>query len=108
MGPVPAFDWDAPKSWTFEPPDLERFPCLALAYQALRQGGTAPAILNAANEEAVASFLEGRIGLWGIQACIRHALEKQASVPAASLDVVMDADRSARDISKEWIGSHAF
>jgi 1-deoxy-D-xylulose-5-phosphate reductoisomerase len=107
MGPVPAFDWDSPKSWTFEPPDLERFPCLALAYQALRQGGTAPAILNAANEEAVASFLEGRIGLWGIQACIRHALESQASVPAASLDVVMDADRSARDISKEWIDSHA-
>ena len=107
-GPVPFYDWDIVRSWTFEPPDLERFPCLALAYHALKQGGTAPAILNAANEEAVASFLDDRIGLWDIQACIQHALEVQTSVPAANLEVVMEADRSAREVAKKWIGEHAF
>jgi 1-deoxy-D-xylulose-5-phosphate reductoisomerase len=106
-GPVPPYDWETIRSWTFEPPDLERFPCLALAYQALAQGGTAPAILNAANEEAVASFLEGRIGLWDIQSCIRHGLETQASVHAANMEVVMEADFKAKEIAKKWIGKHA-
>jgi 1-deoxy-D-xylulose-5-phosphate reductoisomerase len=106
-GPVPFYDWDIARSWTFEPPDLGRFPCLALAYQALEQGGTAPAILNAANEEAVASFLDGRIGLWDIQSCIRHGLETQASVIPANLEEVMEADRKAREIVKKWIGAHA-
>jgi len=102
-GPVPFYDWDVERTWTFEPPDMQRFPCLALAYSTLEQGGTAPAILNAANEEAVAAFLEGRIGLWDIQAVISHALETQASAPALNLDAVMEADQKARSISKEWI-----
>jgi len=102
-GPVPLYDWDVARAWTFEPPDMERFPCLALAYSALERGGTAPAILNAANEEAVAAFLEGRIGLWGIPTAISHALETMDSVPAESLEVVMEADRKAREIAKEWI-----
>ncbi|MDR1841187.1 MAG: 1-deoxy-D-xylulose-5-phosphate reductoisomerase [Holophagales bacterium] len=107
-GPVPFYDWNTTRTWTFEPPDLERFPCLALAYQALRQGGAAPAILNAANEEAVASFLDDRIGLWDIQACIQHALEVQENVPAASLEVVMEADGRAREVARKWIDEHAF
>jgi len=102
-GPVPFYDWDVERTWTFEPPDMQRFPCLALAYGALEEGGTAPAILNAANEEAVAAFLDGRIGLWGIHAAISHALETLASVPALNLDIVMEADRKARNIAKEWI-----
>jgi 1-deoxy-D-xylulose-5-phosphate reductoisomerase len=107
-GPVPFYDWDTFRQWTFGPPDQKRFPCLALAYRALAQGGTAPAILNAANEEAVASFLDGRLGLWGVQACIGHTLETHPSVPADGLDVVMDADRCARDIARKWIDGHAF
>jgi 1-deoxy-D-xylulose-5-phosphate reductoisomerase len=103
VGPVPFYDWDVARSWTFEPPDIERFPCLALAYGALEQGGTAPAILNAANEEAVAAFLDGRIGLWDISKAIRHALETQASALATSLEIVMEADRKARGIAREWI-----
>jgi len=106
-GPVPFYDWDTLRQWTFEAPDFARFPCLALAYQALSQGGTAPAILNAANEEAVASFLDGRVGVWDIQACIGHALETLAGVPAVSLDVVMDADSRARRIARKWIDGHA-
>jgi 1-deoxy-D-xylulose-5-phosphate reductoisomerase len=105
-GPVPSYDWDTIRRWDFEPPDVKRFPCLALAYLALAQGGTAPAILNAANEEAVASFLEGKLGLWGVQACIGHALEALPSVPAASLGVVMDADARARAVAKKWIDGH--
>ncbi|MDR0499360.1 MAG: 1-deoxy-D-xylulose-5-phosphate reductoisomerase [Holophagales bacterium] len=107
-GPVPFYDWDTSRMWTFEPPDLERFPCLALAYTALESGGTAPAILNAANEEAVASFLNDSIGLWDIQACIRHTLETEAPVPATDIEAVMEADRCAREIAKKWIGEHAF
>ena len=104
---VPFYDWDIVRSWTFEPPDSDRFPCLGLAYQALRQGGTAPAILNASNEEAVASFLDEHIGLWDIHACIRHTLDIQASVTAANLEVVKEADRKARTIARKWIGEHA-
>jgi 1-deoxy-D-xylulose-5-phosphate reductoisomerase len=107
-GPVPFYDWDIARMWTFEPPDMERFPCLALAYIALESGGTAPAIMNAANEEAVASFLDDRIGLWDIQACIRHTLETEAPVPAANIEAVMEADRRAREVAKKWIGGHAF
>jgi len=106
-GPVPFYDWDTARSWTFEQPDTNRFPCLGLAYHSLRQGGTAPAILNAANEEAVASFLEGPIGLWDIQSCISHTLDALPSVTATSLEVVVEADAKARKIAKKWIGEHA-
>ncbi|MCL1893489.1 MAG: 1-deoxy-D-xylulose-5-phosphate reductoisomerase [Holophagaceae bacterium] len=105
-GPVPIYDWDITRSWTFEPPDNAKFPCLGLAYHALRCGGTAPTILNATNEEAVASFLEGRIGLWDIHACIYHGLETLATVPATNLEVVLETDKVAREIAKKWIGAH--
>ncbi len=80
----------------FEPPDFSRFPCLALAYEALREGGTAPAILNAANEVAVSAFLDGQLSFQGIPAMIALALEKVASRPVSQLDDVMMADRQAR------------
>lgn len=80
----------------FEPPDFSRFPCLALAYEALREGGTAPAILNAANEVAVSAFLDGQLSFQGIPAMITFALEKVASRPVGQLDDVMMADRQAR------------
>jgi 1-deoxy-D-xylulose-5-phosphate reductoisomerase len=103
IGPVPLYDWDMARQWTFEPPDPKRFPCLTLAYQALREGGTAPAILNAANEEAVASFLDGRTGLWDIQACISYTLEALHSTPATSLDAVLEADDRARKIAQNFL-----
>ncbi|WP_306598760.1 1-deoxy-D-xylulose-5-phosphate reductoisomerase [Geothrix sp. 21YS21S-2] len=105
-GPVPPYDWDAARAWTFEPPDLTRFPCLALAYQALAADGTAPAILNAANEEAVAAFLDGRIGFWRIQACCGAILAAIPAEPAHTLDQVMDIDRQARVQARTWISHH--
>jgi 1-deoxy-D-xylulose-5-phosphate reductoisomerase len=81
---------------TFERPDLERFPCLGLAYAALEAGGTAPAILNAANEVAVASFLDGRLGYAAIPAVIGDVLDALPAGPAASLDQILAADGEAR------------
>ncbi|HSR64142.1 MAG TPA: 1-deoxy-D-xylulose-5-phosphate reductoisomerase, partial [Xanthomonadaceae bacterium] len=79
----------------FEPPDLDAFPCLRLAYAALDAGGTAPAILNAANEIAVAAFLDGRIGFLDIPALVDNAL---AALPSgeSSLEALRAADAAAR------------
>ena len=105
-GPVPTYDWDQARTWTFGPPDLERFPCLALAYAALRAGGTAPTILNAANEEAVAAFLAGRTGFWGIQACVAQTLDALPAEPVQTLAQVMDSDQRARSKAREWLDDH--
>ncbi|MBS1784595.1 MAG: 1-deoxy-D-xylulose-5-phosphate reductoisomerase [Acidobacteria bacterium] len=101
-GPVPPYDWEASRAWTFEAPDLARFPLLGLAFDALRAGGTAPAILNAANEVAVAFFLEGRLGFWDIQACVRETLNAVPSEPMLDLPQVLDADRRARAFAETW------
>ena len=101
-GPVAPYAWDQARAWTFEAPDLERFPCLGLAFDALRAGGTAPAILNAANEVAVAFFLEGRLGFWDIQACVRETLNALPAEPMLDLPQVMDADRRARAFAESW------
>ncbi len=102
-GPVAPYDWTQARAWSFEAPDLERFPCLGLAYEALRAGGTAPAILNAANEIAVAAFLEGRLGFWDIQACNAEVLARLPAGPATTLEAVLAADRNARDNASSWI-----
>ncbi|MGH8766405.1 MAG: 1-deoxy-D-xylulose-5-phosphate reductoisomerase, partial [Burkholderiales bacterium] len=81
---------------SFEQPDDARFPCLGLAYAALREGGTAPAILNAANEVAVAAFLEGRLRYTAIPQVIEQVLSGVPRAPADTLDTVLEADRLAR------------
>ena len=81
----------------FEAPDLSAFPCLGLAYAALRAGGTAPAVLNAANEVAVSAFLQGRIAFLGIPALVEDTLAALGTRPAGTLDDLRDADRRARD-----------
>jgi 1-deoxy-D-xylulose-5-phosphate reductoisomerase len=80
----------------FEAPDAERFPCLRLAYRALREGGTLPAAMNAANEEAVKAFLGGRIRLTDISRVIEHVMDGHKTRPVSSLDVVLDVDAGAR------------
>ena len=87
----------------FVAPDFERFPCLALAYQALRAGGTAPAILNAANEVAVEAFLNREISFLDIPRLISDVLSAQASVAANTLDDVLSADIQARAAARDWI-----
>lgn len=76
----------------FETPDFERFPCLNLAYEALRAGGTAPTILNAANEIAVEAFLDKRLPYNGISQLIDDALQSINMQPVDSLDIVIEAD----------------
>ncbi len=84
---------------SFERPDVRRFPCLPLAFAALRQGGTAPATLNAANEVAVAAFLDGRLAFDRIPRLISEVLDSTEHGPADSLDDVFAADRAARALA---------
>ncbi len=91
----------------FEPPDLEAFPCLRLAFQALAAGGTAPAVLNAANEVAVSAFLQRRIGFLAIAALVEDTLAALPPTPALSLAVLRDADAQARRIAEQALGAHA-
>ena len=80
----------------FEEPDSDRFPCLDLAYKALRLGGTAPATLNAANEVAVAAFLEGKITFADIASLIQSVLAKHQAGDASSIESILSADNEAR------------
>jgi 1-deoxy-D-xylulose-5-phosphate reductoisomerase len=80
----------------FEAPDLDAFPCLALAFHALRAGGTAPAALNAANEEAVSAFLQGQMGFLSISDTVAATLDALPMQPADSLDTLLAADAQAR------------
>ena len=82
----------------FERPDLERFPCLRLAGEAWRAGGTAATILNAANEVAVEAFLEERLSFNGIAGAIEHTLEQLTPRPADSIAVILEDDASAREL----------
>ncbi len=93
--PAPTFDL-TDRTLEFTTPDEETFRCLPLARAAGREGGTAPAVLNAANEVAVAAFLDGRIGFLDIAALVERALNDVPTAPADSLDAVEDADRAAR------------
>jgi 1-deoxy-D-xylulose-5-phosphate reductoisomerase len=91
-----SLDLAAVKSLSFERPDERRFPCLKLAYAALRAGGTAPAALNAANEVAVQAFLDGRLPFTGIGKVIDSTLARCETRPADDLAAVLDADAQAR------------
>lgn len=91
----------------FEPADLQRFPCLRLAYEAVRAGGTAPAILNAANEVAVQHFLDGDLAFTEIAGVIERTLERVAVSPAETLDAVHEADRQARRHAHKLVAAPA-
>ena len=86
-------------SLTFEAPDLERFPALRLAREALEAGGAAPIVLNAANEEAVAAFLDRRIGFLDICQTVEEALLRTGASQPRSIDEVIDIDRAARALA---------
>lgn len=88
----------------FEAPDSNRFPCLLLARQSALVGGTSPTILNAANEEAVAAFLDGVLAFDKIPAIIEQTLKGMDSIAATSLDVVLEADHQARQLARDIIG----
>jgi 1-deoxy-D-xylulose-5-phosphate reductoisomerase len=91
----------------FEPPDLDAFPCLRLAFDALAAGGTAPAVLNAANEVAVSAFLQRRIGFLSIPAVVEDALAALPAAPADSLETLVAADAAARRHAERVLTSFA-
>ena len=102
---VPPLDLFKVGHLDFFPPDLERFPCLQLAYDVLATGGTAPALLNAANEVAVAAFLARQLPFLGIPRLIRQVLETVPTGPESSLDDVLAADAAARACAHDCLPS---
>ena len=100
---VPVPDFPGIGTFTFQEPDLDRFPCLALAYAAGKHGGACPAVLNAANEVAVAAFLENRLPFNGIYPIIDRTLNRHTQNDGAGLDEILAADGWARKTARELI-----
>ena len=94
---LPPLDFSKLSQLTFEEPDFEKFPCLALAYKALKIGGTMPTALNAANEIAVQAFLDGVIRLSDVPKIIESVMNEHQLQPAASLEIILETDASARN-----------
>ena len=95
--PAPRLDLLQCGELSFQAPDLVSFPCLADARQAAKQGGTACAVLNGANEVAVAAYLAGRIGFYQIHELVAEAMASVAFLPQPTLDEILAADAAARD-----------
>ena len=101
--PFGRIDWSSCDRLDFQAPDHDAFPCLGLAYEAGRQGETAPAVLNAANEEAVAAFLTGRIRWVAIPDVLNAVLARHDGGRADGVDAVIDADRRGRVAARQEI-----
>ena len=101
---VKGLDFTIPFRLDFEPPDFGRAPCLRLGYEAARAGGTMPAVLNAANEVAVAAFLERRTGFDAIPRVVEETLSRSAVRDADTLDAILDEDAAAREIAAALVG----
>lgn len=103
--PVPRLNWAEAAQWRFYPPDFQKFPLLDLAYQAQRAGGSATAVLNAADEVAVAEFLAGNIPFTGIAETVASTLNRMPSREPASIAEVLQIDQEARRVARERIQS---
>lgn len=99
-----ALDWSRLTTLDFEPAPAGKFPCLALAREALRQGGALPCALNAADEECVAAFLEGRLKFTGIARVIERVLERMPRTTFCRIEDALAADELARALAREEIG----
>jgi 1-deoxy-D-xylulose-5-phosphate reductoisomerase len=104
---VPSLDLSTPLRLDFEPPDTAVFRCLALARRAGEQGGTAPCVLNAANEVAVAAFLAGAAAFPDIAVVVERTLERLPAEPVESVEHVLEVDRAARALAAEGVGAAA-
>jgi 1-deoxy-D-xylulose-5-phosphate reductoisomerase len=102
--PFGRIDWTTLARLDFEPPDRSTFPCLDLAYAAGRAGGTAPAMLSAANEVAVEAFLSGRIRWNQIPEVVVATLDHIEVTMPTTIDDVIDADRRAREVALHHLG----
>ena len=101
---VSALDFIVNNELTFQPPSFDRFPCLRLAFEALNVGGTAPAILNAANEVAVEAFLDEKIRFIDIPKLVEKVMDKCTPAAAESIDAVLTADNESRYLAKQLMG----
>jgi len=101
----PRFNFNTCSSFTFEQPDLEAFPNLRLALEAMKRGGNAPCVLNAANEEAVEAFLQERIGFLEMSDLIADRLAKATFVPAPDLDALVASDEETRRAVREALNT---
>jgi len=101
--PVPKIDWREPRTWTFEAPDFDRFPALKLAYRAFETGGSATCTLNAADEIAVAAFLEERIPFPAIASTIEETLRRVPLRHPRSVADILDIDGESRAIARQII-----
>ena len=101
--PVPPLDFSQGLVLEFEPPDTDTFPMLALARQAGEEGGTHPCAFNAANEVAVAAFLDGRLPFLGIAAAVEETLSEVDGSPARDLDDLVEADATARRLAERGV-----
>jgi len=105
--PVRPLDLAEVGALTFEPVDVEAFPCLRLAREAAAAGGTAPCVLNAANEVAVHAFLDGRLSFLGIAAVVEATLERLPAAPVRAFESLYEADRGAREVAAGLVAVHA-
>jgi 1-deoxy-D-xylulose-5-phosphate reductoisomerase len=104
---LPRLGLDKLSRLEFFEPDLARFPCLALAYDAMREGGTMPAVMSAANEIAVAAFLSKQIAFMQIPETIRATMDAHNTLPATSLEAILESDDWARLQAKSTIEGNA-
>jgi 1-deoxy-D-xylulose-5-phosphate reductoisomerase len=104
---LPALGLDKLSKLEFFEPDLQRFPCLRLAYEAMAVGGTMPAAMSAANEVAVAAFLRRRIRFVEIPIVIEATMRSHASQPCSSIEAVLEADRVARHTAESLVNRSA-
>ena len=98
-----ALDWQSLRKLDFEEVPAKKFPCLTLAKEALRQGGPLPCALNAADEVAVAAFLEGRLEFLGIARVVEHVLERMPRIGMGSIEDVLAADTEARRLANQFV-----
>ena len=102
---VPALDLFEYSQLNFQAPDIQKFPALDLARQAMRSGGLAPTILNAANEVAVAAFLNQQIGFTNIPQVVEHTLQKLENSVADNIESILNKDEVARHVAQQYISS---
>jgi 1-deoxy-D-xylulose-5-phosphate reductoisomerase len=104
--PVQRMDWSQPRTLEFHPPDMARFPCLGLAYEAQRAGGSATCTLNAADEVAVEAFLSGGISYPGIADTVRETLARVPTRTPRSVAEVLEVDRESRGVARQIVTAH--
>jgi 1-deoxy-D-xylulose-5-phosphate reductoisomerase len=105
--PVPRIDWAQSRHWEFHAPDFDKFPLLGLAYESLHRGGTSSCILNAADEIAVAAFLQGKLPFTGIAKVVEETLNRMPYREPSSVAEILEADVDARRKAQAVIEANA-